>query len=172
LAYPGDIIGIHNHGTIQIGDTFTEGESLKFTGIPHFAPELFQRIRLNEPIKQKKMLKGVQQLCEEGATQLFCPLINNDLILGAVGVLQFEVVAFRLKHEYNVECFYDTVSIATARWVQSDDPKQLETFKQLRQENLALDNNGDLVYLAPSMIYLRMTQEKFPAIKFLNIKEH
>lgn len=171
VAYPGDIIGIHNHGTIQIGDTFTEGESLKFTGIPHFAPELFQRIRLNEPIKQKKMLKGVQQLCEEGATQLFCPLISNDLILGAVGILQFEVVAFRLKHEYNVECFYDPVSIATARWVESDDPKQLESFKQLRHEHLALDNNGALVYLAPSMIYLRMTQEKFPAVRFLSIKE-
>lgn len=172
IAYPGDIIGIHNHGTIQIGDTFTEGELLKFTGIPHFAPELFRRVRIKEPIKQKKLLKGIRQLCEEGATQIFYPVINNDLILGAVGDLQFEVVAFRLKYEYDVECFYEPVPVATARWVESSDAKQLEDFKTNRYEHIAIDNNGYLVYLAPSLIYLNITEERWPALKFLNIKEH
>jgi len=171
-AYPGDIIGIHNHGTIQIGDTFTEGESLKFVGIPHFAPELFRRVRIKEPIKQKKLLKGIKQLCEEGATQIFYPVMNNDLILGAVGILQFEVVAFRLKHEYDVECLYEPVSVATARWVESNDAKQLEDFKKHRYENIAVDNNGCLVYLAPSLIYLNITVERWPALRFFNIKEH
>ncbi len=172
VAYPGDIIGLHNHGTIRIGDTFTEGESLKFTGIPHFSPELFRRILLRDPIKQKKLLKGVQQLCEEGATQLFHPMINNDLILGAVGELQFEVVAFRLKHEYDVECYYESGSFLTARWVESDDKKQLEDFKKVRYADLAVDNSGSLVYLPPSMYYLTVTQERWPGVKFLNIKEH
>ena len=105
-AYAGDIIGLHNHGTIQIGDTFTHSKNaaLKFTGIPHFAPELFKRVRLKDPLKSKSLLKGLLQLSEEGATQLFRPLNSNDLILGAVGTLQFDVVAYRLQYEYNVQC--------------------------------------------------------------------
>ena len=106
-AYAGDIIGLHNHGTIQIGDTFTEGEELKFRGIPNFAPELFRRVRLRDPMKNKALLKGLVQLSEEGATQVFRPQNSNDLVLGAVGVLQFDVVAARLKNEYKVECIYD-----------------------------------------------------------------
>src|SRR5690606_8212488 len=105
--------GLHNHGTIQIGDAFTEGEVLKFTGIPHFAPELFRRIRLRDPLKTKQLQKGLQQLSEEGSTQVFFPLNSNDIIVGAVGVLQFEVVAFRLKDEYKVEASYDNISVAT-----------------------------------------------------------
>src|SRR6185369_2794829 len=103
-AYAGDIIGLHNHGTINIGDTFTEGEKLTLTGIPNFAPELFRRAVLKDPLKMKALSKGLSQLCEEGATQLFKPLRNNDMILGAVGQLQFEVVAFRLEDEYSVNC--------------------------------------------------------------------
>jgi peptide chain release factor 3 len=122
-AYSGDIIGLHNHGTIQIGDAFTQGEELKFTGIPHFAPELFRRARLRDPLRMKALQKGLQELCEEGASQLFRPMNNNDLIVGAVGILQFDVVAFRLKHEYNVECTFENVNVATARWVESDDDK-------------------------------------------------
>ena len=99
-AFAGDIIGLHNHGTINIGDTFTEGEKLTFTGIPNFAPEMFRRAVLKDPLKMKQLAKGLDQLCEEGATQLFKPLRNNDMILGAVGQLQFEVVAFRLQDEY------------------------------------------------------------------------
>lgn len=122
-AYAGDIIGLHNHGTIQIGDTFTQGEELKFTGIPNFAPELFRRIRLRDPLKQKQLLKGLVQLSEEGAVQVFRPLTNNDLIVGAVGVLQFDVVVSRLKSEYNVEAIYEAVNVSTARWVECDDVK-------------------------------------------------
>ena len=107
-AFAGDIIGLHNHGTINIGDTFSEGEQLHFTGIPNFAPELFRRAVLKDPLRMKALQKGLAQLCEEGATQLFKPLRNNDLILGAVGQLQFEVVAFRLQDEYGVQCVFDT----------------------------------------------------------------
>ncbi len=129
-AYPGDILGLHNHGTIQIGDTFTQGEMMKFTGIPNFAPELFRRIRLKDPLKQKQLLKGLVQLSEEGAVQVFRPISNNDLIVGAVGVLQFDVVVARLKSEYNVEAIYESVNVATARWVESADAKKFEEFKR------------------------------------------
>ncbi|MCK4585902.1 MAG: peptide chain release factor 3, partial [Gammaproteobacteria bacterium] len=129
-AYSGDIIGLHNHGTIQIGDTFTQGEELKFTGIPHFAPELFRRARLRDPLRMKALQKGLQELCEEGASQLFRPMNNNDLIVGAVGVLQFDVVEYRLKHEYNVECTFENVNVATARWVECEDDKKLDEFKR------------------------------------------
>ncbi len=124
-AYPGDIIGLHNHGTIQIGDTFTEGETLKFTGIPHFAPELFKRVVLKDPLKRKALQKGLMQLSEEGAVQLFRPLRNNDLILGAVGTLQFDVVEERLKSEYNVACTYEQVMVHAARWVSCPDDKMI-----------------------------------------------
>lgn len=171
VAYPGDIIGIHNHGTIQIGDTFTEGELLKFTGIPHFAPELFRRVRLHDPMQQKKLLKGLQQLCEEGATQIFYPLVSNELILGAVGDLQFDVVAYRLEHEYNAACIYEPASIVAARWIHSDDKVQLEKFKDQFAANLALDNNKALVYLAPSLFNLNYTKEKWPMIHFSDTQE-
>ena len=171
-AYTGDIIGIHNHGTIRIGDTFTQGENLAFTGIPNFAPELFRRARLKDPLKMKALQKGLTQLCEEGATQLYKPLTNNDLILGAVGVLQFEVVAQRLKDEYNVECQFEAVNVNTARWVESDNEKKLEEFKVKAKNNLALDHAGDLAYIAPSRVNLQMTQERWPEIKFLATREH
>ncbi len=171
-AYTGDIIGLHNHGTIRIGDTFTQGEDLAFTGIPNFAPELFRRARLKDPLKMKALQKGLSQLCEEGATQLYKPLANNDLILGAVGVLQFEVVAQRLKDEYNVECLFEAVNVNTARWVESDNEKKLEEFRVKAKNNLALDHAGDLAYIAPSRVNLQMTQERWPDIKFLATREH
>ncbi len=170
-AYPGDIIGLHNHGTIKIGDTFTQGENLKFTGIPHFAPELFRRARLKDPLKMKALSKGLEQLCEEGATQLFKPLINNDLILGAVGILQFDVAAHRLQNEYNVECAFETVSVATARWINCNDPVMLKKFKDKNQANLAEDHAGDLVYIAPSMVNLNLTMERWPEVEFLATRE-
>ena len=171
-AYPGDIIGLHNHGTIQIGDTFTEGESLKFTGIPHFAPELFRRARLRDPLRMKALQKGLEQLCEEGATQLFRPLNSNDLILGAVGMLQFDVVAQRLQDEYGVECLFEPVAVATARWVMCDDAKRLEEFRRKAHDNLAIDNGGDLAYLAPSRVNLDLTRERWPEIRFVATREH
>ena len=136
-AYAGDIIGLHNHGTIQIGDTFTQGESLKFSGIPNFAPELFRRVRLKDPLKMKALQKGLDQLSEEGATQVFRPLNNNDVIVGAVGVLQFDVVAFRLKEEYSVECGFEAVNVNTARWVECEDEKMLDDFNKKATDNLA-----------------------------------
>ncbi|WP_133716943.1 peptide chain release factor 3 [Methylocaldum gracile] len=170
-AYPGDIIGLHNHGTIQVGDTFSQGETLKYEGVPYFAPELFRRVVLKDPLRAKALQKGLQQLTEEGATQLFRPLKNNDLILGAVGVLQFDVTAFRLKSEYNVECVYDNVPVTTARWVGCDDPKKLEEFKRKVFDNLAEDGSGYLVYLASSRVNLQLTQERWPDIRFSATRE-
>jgi peptide chain release factor 3 len=171
-AWPGDILGLHNHGTIQIGDTFTEGEDIQFTGIPYFAPELFRRVRLKDPLKTKALLKGLQQLSEEGATQLFKPLDNNDLILGAVGVLQFDVVVHRLKGEYNVDCAYEPVQVYTARWVYCDDDKVLEEFKKKASQNLALDGAGGLTYIATTRVNLDLTMERWPDIEFKSTREH
>ncbi len=171
-AWPGDIIGLHNHGTIQIGDTFTAGENLRFLGIPHFAPELFRRVRLRDPLKAKALLKGLTQLSEEGATQIFRPLNSNDLILGAVGILQFDVVAYRLKHEYNVDCAYENINVYVARWVQSDNPKRFEEFKQKAHDQLALDGSDQLTYLAPTRVNLNLMLERWPEVKFLETREH
>ncbi|WP_107853187.1 peptide chain release factor 3 [Oceanimonas marisflavi] len=171
-AYAGDIIGLHNHGTIQIGDTFTQGEDLKFTGIPNFAPELFRRIRLRDPLKQKQLLKGLVQLSEEGAVQVFRPLDNNDLIVGAVGVLQFDVVVARLKAEYNVDALYESVNVSTARWVYGTDVKKLDEFQRKVSANLALDGGDNLTYIAPTMVNLNLTQERYPDIQFSKTREH
>ena len=171
-AVSGDIVGLHNHGTIQIGDTFTSGEDLQYTGIPHFAPELFKRIRLKDPLKLKQLLKGLRQLSEEGSTQVFMPLNNNDLIVGAVGVLQFEVVAYRLKDEYKVDCVYEPVNVHTARWVYSKDSAKLEEFRRKAGDNLAMDGGDYLTYLAPTRVNLELTRERWPAIEFKATREH
>ena len=171
-AYAGDIIGLHNHGTIRIGDTFTSGENFRFTGIPNFAPELFKRIRLKDPLKQKQLLKGLIQLSEEGAVQVFRPLINNDLIVGAVGVLQFDVVVARLKAEYNVDAIYEHVNVSTARWVYSKDAKKLDEFRRKADVNLALDGGDNLAYIAPTMVNLQLAKERYPEIEFKETREH
>lgn len=171
-AYPGDILGLHNHGTIQIGDSFTQGEDLKFIGIPYFAPELFKMVRPKDPLKSKALQKGLVQLSEEGATQVFRPLKDNRIILGAVGPLQFDVVAHRLHNEYNVDCIYEAVNVATARWVTANDPKKLEEFKAKTREYLALDGGDNLAYLAPSMVNLNLTKERWPDIIFRDTREH
>ncbi|HEV2111143.1 MAG TPA: peptide chain release factor 3 [Gammaproteobacteria bacterium] len=171
-AYAGDIIGVHNHGTVAIGDTFTQGEDLTFIGIPNFAPEIFRRVILKDPLKAKALNKGLAQLCEEGATQLFRPMHNNDLILGAVGLLQFDVVAFRLQEEYGVECVFDSIPVATARWVECEDEKRLEEFRNKAFDNLAVDHAGSLVYVAPTLINLQLTQERWPEIRFRKTREH
>jgi peptide chain release factor 3 len=171
-AWAGDIIGLHNHGTINIGDTFTEGEELTFTGIPNFAPEMFRRAVLGDPLKAKALHKGLDQLCEEGATQLFRPLTTNDVILGAVGPLQFDVVAWRLKEEYGVDCRFEAVNVATARWVHCADAKRLEEFRRKLPEHLALDHAEALVYVAPSRVNLDLTRERWPEIDFRPTREH
>jgi len=171
-AWSGDIIGLHNHGTINIGDTFSEGEKLSFTGIPSFAPEMFRRAILKDPLRMKALAKGLAQLCEEGATQLFKPLRNNELILGAIGQLQFEVVAFRLQDEYGVQCVFDGVGVHTVRWIGGGDPKKIEEFRNKAFENLAVDHSGALVYLAPTRVNLQLTLERWPDIRFLETREH
>ena len=171
-AYAGDIIGIHNHGTINIGDSFSAGETIRFTGIPNFAPEIFRRAVLKDPLRLKALQKGLAQLCEEGATQLFKPMRNNDLILGAVGPLQFEVVAHRLRDEYKVECQFEAINVATARWVECDDTKMLSDFERKAHDNLALDHGGSLVYIAPTRVNLNLTEERWPDIVFQKTREH
>ncbi|WP_394176931.1 peptide chain release factor 3 [Thalassotalea litorea] len=171
-AFAGDIIGLHNHGSIQIGDTFTAGEEMKFSGIPNFAPEMFRRIRLRDPLKAKQLQKGLIQLSEEGAVQVFRPMANNDMIVGAVGVLQFEVVVHRLKTEYNVDAIYEPISVATARWVSCDDDKTMAQFEKKAYDNLALDGGDNLTYIAPTMVNLNLTQERHPDIKFHKTREH
>jgi peptide chain release factor 3 len=170
-AFPGDIIGVHNHGTIKIGDTFTEKEVLQFTGIPNFAPEHFKRVRLKNPLKVKQLQKGLTQLSEEGAVQVFRPLTGNDYILGAVGVLQFEVTKARLKDEYGVDAEYETVDIGAARWVGSSDPKTLARFSDKNRSSMAVDAEGRLAYLAASEWKLNYCMEQWPDIAFLKTQD-
>ena len=171
-AVAGDIIGLHNHGTIQIGDTFTTGEAIRFAGIPHFAPELFRRIRLKDPMKAKALQKGLQQLSEEGSTQVFSPLNNSDLIVGAVGQLQFDVVAYRLADEYKVEAIYEPINVYTARWVEAADDRKLEEFRKKAAEHLSEDGGGYLTYLAPTRVNLSLMEERWPDIRFRETREH
>ncbi len=171
-AYAGDIIGLHNHGTINIGDSFSEGESIRFSGIPSFAPEIFKRAILKDPLKLKALKKGLAQLCEEGATQLFRPLSSNDLILGAVGPLQFDVVAHRLKDEYRVDCRFEPINVTTARWIDVEDDGVLQEFQRKAHDNLALDHSESLVYIAPSKVNLNLTEERWPDITFRETREY
>jgi peptide chain release factor 3 len=170
-AYPGDIIGIHNHGTISIGDSFCEKEPLNFTGIPNFAPDHFRRVRLKNPLKAKQLLKGLTQLAEEGAVQFFRPLSENSYVLGAVGVLQFDVTMARLKVEYGVDADYEPVTYAAARWVTSTDKKQLARFEKEKYASLAHDSQGKLTYLAASLWRLENAMEAWPAINFHKTRE-
>jgi peptide chain release factor 3 len=173
VAYAGDIIGLHNHGNLQIGDTLTEqNEPLGFTGIPYFAPELFSRARLRDPLKSKQLLKGLQQLGEEGAVQVFEPFVDATPLLGAVGQLQFEVVEHRLRTEYGVEATFERAGIDSARWVTCDDGQVLREFQRAQQMKLAKDVDGNLVYLADSGVNLRLTQERWPKVRFHATREH
>lgn len=171
-AWPGDIIGIYNHGTIKIGDTFTEGEPLKFTGIPNFAPEHFRRVRLRNPLKMKQLQKGLTQLSEEGAVQYFRPIMGNEYILGAVGVLQFDVTMARLKAEYGVDAVYEPVSFSTARWVVGENRKKVEEFTEKNRANMAVDSEGHLAYLCASEWLLGFVMKDWPDIEFRATREH
>jgi len=172
-AYAGDIIGLPNHGNMQIGDSFTEGELLQFTGIPYFAPDFFRSVRIRNPLKIKQLHKGLQQLGEEGAVQVFKPVASSDLVLGAVGVLQFEVVASRLLNEYGVDAVFEGASISSARWVTCDDKKMLADFEKSSAGNhVAYDAAGNLAYLATSGVNLKLTQERWPKLTFHATREH
>ena len=171
-AYAGDIIGIYNHGTIKIGDTFTEKEPLRFTGIPSFAPEHFRRVILKNPMRVKHLQKGLVQLAEEGAVQFFRPLRGSDYILGAVGSLQFDVTVARLKAEYGVDAVYEPVDYSAARWIGCDDKKRLEEFERKHLASLTYDSEGHLTYLASSIWRLDFVQEDWPDISFQKTREH
>lgn len=171
-AYAGDIIGIPNHGNMQIGDSFSEGEVLQFTGIPFFAPELFRSVRIRNPLKVKQLHKGLQQLGEEGAVQVFKPLNGADLILGAVGVLQFEVVASRLANEYGVDAIFEPTNISTARWLTFPTHKKRTDFEGSLINQLGIDAGGNLTFLATSRVNLDLTQERWPDVSFLATREH
>ena len=171
-AYAGDIIGLPNHGNMQIGDSFSEGENLQFTGIPFFAPEIFRSVRIRNPLKVKQLHKGLQQLGEEGAVQVFKPVMGSDLILGAVGVLQFEVVASRLMNEYGVDAVFEGTSTTSARWVSCDDKKMLSDFERSLAHNVAYDAAGNMTYLATSGVNLRLTEERWPKVRFHATREH
>lgn len=171
-AYAGDIIGLPNHGNMQIGDSFSEGEVLQFTGIPFFAPEIFRSVRIRNPLKVKQLHKGLQQLGEEGAVQVFKPVMGSDLILGAVGVLQFEVVASRLMNEYGVDAVFESTSTTSARWVSCEDKKMLSDFERSLAHNVAYDAAGNMTYLATSGVNLRLTEERWPKVRFHATREH
>ncbi len=171
-AYAGDIIGIYNHGTIKIGDTFTAKEPLRFTGIPNFAPEHFRRVVLRNPLRAKQLQKGLTQLAEEGAVQFFRPLRGPDYILGAVGILQFDVTVARLKNEYGVDADYVPADFSAARWIDCTDKKRLKEFERKNLANLAHDSEGHLTYLAPDRWHLKFLMEKWPDISFKKTREH
>jgi len=171
-AYAGDIIGLPNHGNMQIGDSFSEGELLQYTGIPYFAPDFFRSVRIRNPLKVKQLHKGLQQLGEEGAVQVFKPVDGGDLILGAVGMLQFDVVASRLHGEYGVDAMFESASVNTARWVTCDDAKVFADFQKALSHNISVDAAGNLAYLAPNSVNLKLTQERWPKVVFHTTREH
>lgn len=170
-ACAGDIIGLPNHGAIRIADTFSEGEALQFLGIPNFAPELFRRVRAKDPLKSKALAKGLRQLSEEGAVQVFFPETASDVVVGAVGTLQFDMVAYRLEAEYGADCVFEPAPIATVRWL-AGDAAALAEFRRRYAAQLAQDSGGCLAYLAPSTTSLALAEERAPGIRFAATREH
>lgn len=165
-AYPGDIVGLPDNGIFKIGDTLTEGENLHFRGLPSFSPELFKYIENDDPMKSKQFQKGVEQLMDEGVAQMFVNQFNNRRIIGTVGQLQFEVIQYRLEHEYNAKCRWEPVHLYKACWIESDDPVELENFKKRKYQYMAKDRDGRDVFLADSGYVLSMAQQDFEHIKF------
>jgi len=170
-AYPGDIVGIHDHGTVQIGDTLTDGESLHFTGIPSFAPEIFRRVRLENPLRMKNLRKGLEQLSQEGAVQLFKPIESADYIVGVVGALQLDVLKSRLINEYDVGGIFEVVELATARWYRCDDEDAQLAFEKAMRRYIARDVRDRPVYLAESTWRLNYTSEQHPKIRFFETSD-
>jgi peptide chain release factor 3 len=171
-AYAGDIIGIPNHGTLQLGDTLTEGEALLFTGLPFFAPEMFQAVEVADPLRVKQLRTGLQQLGEEGAIQVFRPHVGGALLLGAVGALQFEVVAHRLKHEYGVEARYLPCKYTLARWLSSDDERELKKMIEANAHRIAYDAVDAPTFLAAYPAEIQVAQERWDKVRFHALREH
>ncbi|SFJ05985.1 peptide chain release factor 3 [Myroides guanonis] len=167
ISYPGDIVGLHDTGNFKIGDTLTEGEIMIFKGIPNFSPEHFRYINNADPMKSKQLEKGVDQLMDEGVAQLFTLEMNGRKVIGTVGALQYEVIQYRLEHEYGAKCTYENFPAYKACWVKPEDPKneEFKEFKRIKQKFLAKDKSGQLVFLADSDFSIQMTQSKFPTVK-------
>lgn len=170
-AFAGDIIGIPNHGQLRIGDSLTEGEKINFTGIPAFAPELLKSARALDPLKSKHLGDALKQIAEEGGASVFKPVVGAEWIVGVVGVLQFEVMADRIKNEFNLPVMFEPTQYFTARWVSSEDKAEMKKFTDANRLNLAEDNDGALVFLARNAWHLNKAQEDFPKVKFAKVKE-
>ena len=168
ISYPGDIVGLHDTGNFKIGDTLTSGENLNYRGIPSFSPEHFRYINNADPMKAKQLFKGIDQLMDEGVAQLFTLDINGRKIIGTVGALQYEVIQYRLEHEYGAKCTYENFPIHKACWVDTDNPnsEEFKDFKRVKQKFLARDKSNQLVFLADSAFSLQMAEQKFPSIRF------
>lgn len=166
-SFPGDIVGLHDTGNFKIGDTLTEGEKMNFKGIPSFSPEHFRYVNNADPLKAKQLYKGLDQLMDEGVAQLFTLEMNGRKIIGTVGALQYEVIQYRLEHEYGAKCTYENISVHKACWVQAEDEKneEFKEFKRVKQRYLAKDKQGQLVFLADSAFTIQMTQSKYPTVK-------
>lgn len=171
-SFPGDIVGLHDTGSFRIGDTLTAGEKLQFKGIPSFSPEHFRYINNDDPLKAKQLAKGIDQLMDEGVAQLFTLEMNGRKIIGTVGALQYEVIQYRLEHEYGAKCTYEPIGIHKACWIEADEKSdEFKEFARLKQRFMARDNHGQLVFLADSAFTIHMTQEKFPNVKLHFISE-
>lgn len=173
ISYPGDIVGLHDTGNFKIGDTLTEGEIMNFKGIPNFSPEHFRYINNADPMKAKQLEKGIDQLMDEGVAQLFTLEMNNRKVIGTVGALQYEVIQYRLEHEYGAKCTYENFPVYKACWVKPDDAKndEFKEFKRIKQKYLAIDKFGQLVFLADSDFTIQMTQNKYPTVKLFYTSE-
>ena len=168
ISYPGDIVGLHDTGNFKIGDTLTEGEALNYKGVPSFSPEHFRYINNADPLKSKQLFKGIDQLMDEGVAQLFTLDLNGRKVIGTVGALQYEVIQYRLEHEYGAKCSYENLNVHKACWIEPESinhPEFVE-FKRVKQRYLATDKQGQLVFLADSVLSLQMTEQKYPSIKF------
>ena len=170
-AFPGDIMGIPNHGQLRIGDTLSESEELNFLGIPTFAPEVLRRVRLDDPMKAKQLRKALEDLAEEGVSQVFKPVDGSTWIVGVVGLLQFDVLTTRIESEYNIKAGFEDGGYVTARWVAADDPKELERFALAHKSNMAEDRDGAPVYLARNTWQLGRAQQDFPNVRFSATRE-
>lgn len=173
VSYPGDIVGLHDTGNFKIGDTLTEGEQMQYKGIPSFSPEHFKYINNDDPMKSKQLEKGIDQLMDEGVAQLFTLELNGRKVIGTVGALQFEVIQYRLEHEYGAKCRYENLNVHKACWVDPADPKSDEfaDFKRVKAKFLAKDKRGQLVFFADSAFTLQMTQSKYPNVKLHFVSE-
>ncbi|GAG80612.1 unnamed protein product [marine sediment metagenome] len=165
-AYPGDIVGVHDTGSFKIGDSVTEGEKIRFNGIPSFSPELFRYVENDEPMKSKQLARGLDQLMDEGVAQLFIGIASGRKIIGTVGALQFDVIQYRLQHEYGASCRYENLLMFKACWIETEDAEKLQEFRLRKYQQLATDKENREVYMAESPYALQMAQEKFPQITF------